>query len=58
MCIDALEDLYNNYDDAKTSTAKFLKKWRPSVLETKPEPAVEEDAKLTTSAETVVPIAA
>ena len=31
-CLDALEDLWRNYDDAKFSAAKVLQKWRPGVL--------------------------
>ncbi|OCK80984.1 hypothetical protein K432DRAFT_381741 [Lepidopterella palustris CBS 459.81] len=33
LCIDALEDLWRNYDGTKTATSKLLKKWRPEVLE-------------------------
>ena len=38
IAIDALEDLWRNYDDAKAPAAKHLAKWRPQVLasETKP----------------------
>ncbi|KAL8704459.1 MAG: hypothetical protein Q9201_002375 [Fulgogasparrea decipioides] len=32
ICIDALEDLWRNYDDAKPPTSKVLKKVRPEVL--------------------------
>ncbi|KAL8730259.1 MAG: hypothetical protein Q9181_004726 [Wetmoreana brouardii] len=32
ICIDALEDLWRNYDDAKLPTSKVLKKVRPEVL--------------------------
>lgn len=41
IAIDALEDLWRNYDDAKAPTAKHLAKWRPQVLasESKPSPA-------------------
>ncbi|SLM40695.1 Symplekin/Pta1 [Lasallia pustulata] len=33
ICIDALEDLWRNYDDAKVPTTKVLAKWRPQVLQ-------------------------
>ena len=46
MCIDALEDLWRNYDDARVPTTKLLAKWRPGVLEEKkPVNGVVEDAK-------------
>ena len=32
ICIDAIEDLWRNYDDAKVATTKILTKWRPYVL--------------------------
>ncbi|KAL9100606.1 MAG: hypothetical protein Q9163_004043 [Psora crenata] len=32
ICIDAVEDLWRNYDDAKAPAAKLLQKWRPHVL--------------------------
>ena len=32
MCIDAIEDLWRNNDDAKAPTRKLLIKWRPQVL--------------------------
>ena len=32
MCIDAIEDLWRNNDDAKAPTKKLLAKWRPQVL--------------------------
>ncbi|KAK4696411.1 hypothetical protein P7C71_g1492, partial [Lecanoromycetidae sp. Uapishka_2] len=32
MSLDALEDLWRNYDDAKAPAAKHLVKWRPQVL--------------------------
>ncbi|MCJ1229181.1 hypothetical protein MMC12_005846 [Toensbergia leucococca] len=35
ICIDALEDLWRNYDDAKGPTTKLLSKWRPHILERK-----------------------
>ncbi|KAF2836325.1 hypothetical protein M501DRAFT_267523 [Patellaria atrata CBS 101060] len=33
MCLDALEDLWRNYEDARPSTAKLLTKWRPQALQ-------------------------
>ncbi|MCJ1311786.1 hypothetical protein MMC25_005459 [Agyrium rufum] len=33
MAVDALEDLYRNYDGTQAATRKFLTKYRPSVLE-------------------------
>ncbi|KAF2805940.1 uncharacterized protein BDZ99DRAFT_449623 [Mytilinidion resinicola] len=33
MCVGAVEDLWRNYDGAKTSTRKLLLKWRPEVLQ-------------------------
>ncbi|KAI9728264.1 MAG: hypothetical protein M1834_007757 [Cirrosporium novae-zelandiae] len=33
ICIDALEDLWRNYDDARGPAKKLLTKWRPHVLE-------------------------
>ena len=46
MCIDALEDLWRNYDDARAPTTKLLAKWRPHVLEEKkPVNGVVDDAK-------------
>ncbi|KAF2754240.1 hypothetical protein EJ05DRAFT_479766 [Pseudovirgaria hyperparasitica] len=32
LCIDAIEDLYRNYEGAKARAAKVLQKWRPHVL--------------------------
>ncbi len=32
IAIDALEDLWRNYDDAKAPAAKHLAKWRPQIL--------------------------
>ena len=50
MCIDALEDLWRNYDDARAPTTKLLAKWRPGVLEEKkPVNGVVEDAKAATA---------
>ncbi|MCJ1449792.1 hypothetical protein MMC28_000120 [Mycoblastus sanguinarius] len=41
IAIDALEDLWRNYDDAKAPAAKFLLKLRPQIMasETKPNTA-------------------
>ncbi|KAL8730625.1 MAG: hypothetical protein Q9166_003938 [cf. Caloplaca sp. 2 TL-2023] len=36
MCIDALEDLWRNFDDAKAPAAKLLKKLRPQILNEDP----------------------
>lgn len=33
MCIDALEDLWRDYPEARPSAAKLLTKWRPEALE-------------------------
>ncbi|MCJ1363454.1 hypothetical protein MMC16_002561 [Acarospora aff. strigata] len=33
LCIDALEDLWRNYDDARGPAKKLLTKWRPHILE-------------------------
>jgi hypothetical protein len=33
MCLDALEDLWRNYDGAKAATGKLLARWRPHVLQ-------------------------
>ncbi|MCJ1474275.1 hypothetical protein MMC13_002933 [Lambiella insularis] len=33
MCLDALEDLWRNYNEARGPTRKLLAKWRPQVLE-------------------------
>ncbi|KAF9633714.1 Armadillo-like helical protein [Lasiodiplodia theobromae] len=33
LCIDAIEDLWRNYDGAKGLTTKLLTKWRPHVLQ-------------------------
>ncbi|CAF9909350.1 MAG: hypothetical protein ALECFALPRED_005526 [Alectoria fallacina] len=38
IAIDALEDLWRNYDDAKAPTAKHLAKWRPEVLASESKP--------------------
>ncbi|KAL9127207.1 MAG: hypothetical protein Q9217_003863 [Psora testacea] len=38
ICIDAVEDLWRNYDDAKAPTTKILQKWRPHILPPKPQP--------------------
>lgn len=38
IAIDALEDLWRNYDDAKAPTAKLLAKWRPQVLASESRP--------------------
>ena len=58
MCIDALEDLYTNYDDAKASTTKLLQKWRPAVLEVKVEvPPVVTETKSPPPTQTSPPIA-
>ncbi|MCJ1351851.1 MAG: hypothetical protein MMC33_001835 [Icmadophila ericetorum] len=42
IAIDALEDLWRNYDDLKPSAAKLLTKWRPQVIleENKPTTSV------------------
>ncbi|KAI9831385.1 MAG: hypothetical protein M1826_003558 [Phylliscum demangeonii] len=32
QCLDALEDLYVNYEEARPSTSKLLTKWRPHFL--------------------------
>ncbi|KAL8872737.1 MAG: hypothetical protein Q9174_001676 [Haloplaca sp. 1 TL-2023] len=32
ICIDALEDMWRNYDDAKIPASRFLKKLRPEIL--------------------------
>lgn len=32
ICLDAIEDLWRNYDDAKIPTTKILTKWRPNIL--------------------------
>ncbi|KAB8356605.1 hypothetical protein FH972_024187 [Carpinus fangiana] len=43
ICIDALEDLWHNYEDARGASAKVLAKWRPEVLgEAAPQAKVEE----------------
>ena len=51
MCIDALEDLWRNYDDARAPTAKLLAKWRPGVLEEKKKPVngMVDDTKMATA---------
>ncbi|KAJ9668968.1 hypothetical protein H2201_000794 [Coniosporium apollinis] len=36
VCVDALEDLWRNYDDARGPAAKVLNKWRPHVLQEVP----------------------
>ncbi|MCJ1378400.1 hypothetical protein MMC17_001498 [Xylographa soralifera] len=36
MCLDTLEDMWRNYDDARAPTRKLLAKWRPHVLEAAP----------------------
>ena len=38
ICIDAVEDLWRNYEDASAAAGKVLKRWRPGVLP--PPPAV------------------
>lgn len=58
MGLDALEDLYRNYEDAKAVTTKFLQKWRPSVLEVKAEAASVEDVKSPIPAESAAVAAA
>ncbi|KAK3077753.1 hypothetical protein LTS18_009407 [Coniosporium uncinatum] len=57
ICIDALEDLWRNYDDAKGATAKLLQKWRPHVLQEVPNGTsagveVKEESKMSLTAET------
>ena len=42
ICIDAVEDLWRNFEDARAPAQKLLVKWRPSVLP--PRPALEADA--------------
>ncbi|KAI9788445.1 MAG: hypothetical protein M1816_006881 [Peltula sp. TS41687] len=32
ICLDALEDLWRNYEDARHPSAKLLQKWRPHVV--------------------------
>ena len=32
MCIDAIEDLWRNNDDAKAPTTKVLTRWRPQIV--------------------------
>lgn len=36
MGLDALEDLWRNYSDAKGAAAKVLTRWRPHVLQEEP----------------------
>ncbi|KAL9590863.1 MAG: hypothetical protein Q9203_000320 [Teloschistes exilis] len=36
ICIDAMEDLYRNYEDARLPSSKILKKVRPKVLDETP----------------------
>lgn len=36
ICIDALEDLWRNFNEAKPSAGKLLAKWRPHVLQEEP----------------------
>ncbi|KAI9681165.1 MAG: hypothetical protein M1817_002447 [Caeruleum heppii] len=38
LCIDALEDLWRNYEDAKSAAAKVLMRWRPQALEFEQKP--------------------
>ncbi|KAI9846489.1 MAG: hypothetical protein M1837_003909 [Sclerophora amabilis] len=46
ISLDALEDLWRNYEDARASAAKLLVKYRPHVLQAEPKPSVaEEDIK-------------
>lgn len=47
MCLDAVEDLWRDFDDARVPAQKLLAKWRPSVLPPPPpplEPAEESGA--------------
>ncbi|OCK96924.1 uncharacterized protein K441DRAFT_656220 [Cenococcum geophilum 1.58] len=45
ICLDALEDLWRNYDGAKTGSAKILTKWRPEVLQQEATNGAHEDVK-------------
>ncbi|MCJ1296551.1 hypothetical protein MMC34_008117 [Xylographa carneopallida] len=45
MCVDALEDLWRNYDDARAPTRKLLAKWRPHVLEADTATTIPPDVK-------------
>ena len=38
ICIDAVEDLWRNFEDARMSAQKLLVKWRPGVLPPPPAP--------------------
>ena len=35
LCLDALEDLRQNYDDARAPASKVLQKWRPALVQPK-----------------------
>ncbi|KAI9838688.1 MAG: hypothetical protein M1819_005002 [Sarea resinae] len=57
LCIDAVEDLWKNYDDARVPARKLLSKWRPGVLQQNSTPAATatpEAANGTTAPEPVL----
>ncbi|KZF23799.1 mRNA cleavage and polyadenylation specificity factor complex subunit [Xylona heveae TC161] len=43
ICIDALEDLWRNYEDARSSAAKLLARWRPQVLQQQQQQQQQQD---------------
>ncbi|KAI9871477.1 MAG: hypothetical protein M1830_002877 [Pleopsidium flavum] len=43
ICVDALEDLWRNYEDAKCLTKKLLAKWRPHILQQETTNGVQPD---------------
>ncbi|MCJ1434683.1 hypothetical protein MMC27_004052 [Xylographa pallens] len=45
MCLDSLEDMWRNYDDARAPTRKLLAKWRPHVLEADTANTIKPDVK-------------
>ncbi|KAI9756161.1 MAG: hypothetical protein M4579_003974 [Chaenotheca gracillima] len=49
LALDALEDLWRNYEDARTSAAKVLVRWRPQVVQAEAKPPAVEGTPMGTS---------
>ncbi|KAI9769665.1 MAG: hypothetical protein M1840_003902 [Geoglossum simile] len=48
LCLDVLEDLWRNYDDARAAAAKILTRWRPTVTQQQgPKSGVGPEARTT-----------
>ncbi|KFY18673.1 hypothetical protein V493_08428 [Pseudogymnoascus sp. VKM F-4281 (FW-2241)] len=51
IALDAVEDVWRTYDDAKPMAAKYLTKWRPGFIERNNDTKEDSESKLITGAE-------